>query len=199
MRNRLHRQQKKNYIKFLEEDVIRLRDMISVVESETVIYQQDNAAMRSTLTMNGVQTVPVQLPVLDLQPLSSAAVSGDHLSLQGGSPNQIGASQPLQQSPQWTTHSDYSPSTTSISVGFDEQINANRLRVSPVSDSGSQRLRNTVPTTYTSNVEYVPEFPDPSALFADPPPQFANLDIGALETMPSQPETSFVGINFILA
>lgn len=178
--------------------MVRLRDMVSVVESETAIYQQENAALRAALAINGVQRAPVQLPAPDLQPLTSVG-SSEPPSLQGSSPNQLGVSPPLQQSRQWATQPDYSSSTTSIRVGFDEQINTKRLRVSPASDTGSQDLRNTVHTPYRPDVEYMPEFPDPSTLFADPPPQFADLDIGALETMPPQPDTSFVGINFILA
>jgi hypothetical protein len=176
--------------------VIQLREMISAVESETAVFQQENAAMRTTLSRSGVQTAAVQLPVLGLQNFTSGISSAEAPNLQGSGPIQLGESQPLQQSSQWATQSSPSSSTTTISVGYDELINKSRLRVSPASD-GSQDLRSVVRTPSTANTQAIPELPDVPSVFADPPPQFANQS--SLETMPKQLDSSFHGINFILA
>jgi hypothetical protein len=193
-RSRLHRQQKKNYVKFLEQDVIRLREMISVVESETAIFHQENAAMKTTLSENGVQTGPGPLPALDFQTLTAGISSAEGHNLQESV--QASESQPLYQSPPWAAQST-TPSSTTISVGYDERISAKRLHVSSPSDSGSQDLHSAHRTPPAINFDAILELRDPASFFADPPPQFANL--GALETMPKQLDTSFEGINFILA
>ena len=193
---RLHRQQKKNYVKFLEQDVIRLRDMISVVESETATFRQENAAMKTTLSMNGVEAAPGHLSALDFQSFTTGVSSTKGHHLQESNPIQLGESQPLYQSPQWAVQST-TPSSTTISVGYDDRISAKRLRVSSSSDSGSQDLHSAHRTPPATNFDDIPELRDPTSCFADPPAQFANL--GALKTMPKQPDAAFEGINFILA
>ncbi|PQE13920.1 alanine racemase protein [Rutstroemia sp. NJR-2017a BBW] len=45
-----HRQRKQNYVKHLEEDVIRLREMIAAAENEASLLAKENGAMKSTLS-----------------------------------------------------------------------------------------------------------------------------------------------------
>ncbi|TGO67228.1 hypothetical protein BOTNAR_0046g00300 [Botryotinia narcissicola] len=50
-----HRQRKKNYVKHLEEDVIRLRGMIVTTEAESSALMKENRAMESTLPASGIK------------------------------------------------------------------------------------------------------------------------------------------------
>lgn len=190
--NRLHRQHKKNYVKFLEQDVVRLREMISAVESETAIYQQENVAIRTTLFSNGVQASPAQLPVVDTPPFTSG-FAGELASIQGTQDGLLDNGQLLQQSTLWAPQP-----TMTISVAYDERINDSRLRVSPASDFSSQDQSN-ASLSFPGNVDTGLELLDPATLFGEPPAHLADLGAGGLETMPKQLDTSVVGINFILA
>lgn len=199
MTDRHHRQQKKNYVKFLEEDVIRLREMISVVENETAIFRNENAAMKSTLSRNGVQAAPDQLLAIDSQVPTRITSSADgRTNLHTNYPMPLDESNSPQHRSPWGTLSAATSSST-ISIGYDDRIRAKRLRVSPASDEGSQNLhvstRSPPPATFDAMQDLT--LPDPASCFADPPPQFANF--GVLETMPRQLDSSFDGINFILA
>jgi hypothetical protein len=187
LRDRHHRQQKKNYIKFLEQDVIRLREMISVVESETTTFQQENASIKSTLSKHGVQAPPSYVPATGVSPHRGAG-------LQESAPLQLDNGQQLQQSSSRAKSSGSPSSTTTISIGYDDRIRKKRLRVSPSSDSGSQGLRSAASTT---GYNPVIELPDADSCFGYAPPQFDNLN--APQTMPKQLDGSFDGINFILA
>lgn len=157
--------------------------MIHAAETETAIYQQENVAIKTTLFSNGVEVTPAQLPALDLPPLTSG-FAGEQASAQG--------------SPQWDTHPTASASIN-ISVAYDERINDKRLRVSPIGDFGSEDLYDALPLPSTGNADTGLQLLDPATLFSGPPPHFAYLGAGALDTMPRQLDTSVVGINFILA
>lgn len=52
---REHRQRKQNYVKHLEDDVIRFREMIAATESESSALMKENRAMKSTLSTLGVE------------------------------------------------------------------------------------------------------------------------------------------------
>jgi hypothetical protein len=184
----LHRQQKKNYVKFLEQDVIRLREMISAMQSEAVAFHHENAAIKDALAQRGVQASPGRLPNPDF-PRTTSALEAAALQY-----NQ----QPLEQSLEWARHS--SPSS-SISVTFDERMDASCLHVSPASDFTSQHTFpvNPPPSSTIDTTPALPKLPDPPSFFADPPPHFRNRGGNVVETMPKQLDTSFEGINFILA
>ncbi|TGO55224.1 hypothetical protein BCON_0095g00380 [Botryotinia convoluta] len=49
-----HRQRKQNYVKHLEEDVIRLRGMIATTEDESSALMKENRAIESTLSASGI-------------------------------------------------------------------------------------------------------------------------------------------------
>lgn len=161
--------------------------MISVVESETKTFQQENISIKSTLSKHGVQAPPSYIPTAGASPDGRAG-------LQESDPLQLGNGHEFQQSTSWAKSSASPSSTTTISVGYDDRIRTKRLQVSPSSDSGSQGLRS---ATSTTGYDAVPELPDDAECFGYPPPQFDNLN--ALENMPKQLDGSFEGINFILA
>ncbi|KAF5871126.1 putative bzip-type transcription factor protein [Botrytis fragariae] len=50
-----HRQRKQNYVKHLEEDVIRLRGMIAKTEDESSALMRENRAIESTLSASGIE------------------------------------------------------------------------------------------------------------------------------------------------
>ncbi|KAF7932222.1 hypothetical protein EAE99_003462 [Botrytis elliptica] len=50
-----HRQRKQNYVKHLEEDVIRLRGMIATTEDESSALMKENRAIESTLSASGIK------------------------------------------------------------------------------------------------------------------------------------------------
>ncbi|KAJ8068442.1 hypothetical protein OCU04_003998 [Sclerotinia nivalis] len=50
-----HRQRKQNYAKHLEEDLIRLREMIAATENESSTLMKENGAIKSTLSASGVK------------------------------------------------------------------------------------------------------------------------------------------------
>ncbi|KAI9650413.1 hypothetical protein NHQ30_000427 [Ciborinia camelliae] len=50
-----HRQRKQNYVKHLEEDVIRLREMIAATENESSALMKENRMIKSTLSAAGVK------------------------------------------------------------------------------------------------------------------------------------------------
>ncbi|TGO73442.1 hypothetical protein BELL_0361g00120 [Botrytis elliptica] len=50
-----HRQRKQNYVKHLEEDVIRLRGMIATTENESSALMKENRAIESTLSASGIK------------------------------------------------------------------------------------------------------------------------------------------------
>ncbi|RAL60908.1 hypothetical protein DID88_010233 [Monilinia fructigena] len=52
-----HRKRKQNYVKHLEEDAIRLREMISETEIESSALMKENMAIESTLSASGVTIV----------------------------------------------------------------------------------------------------------------------------------------------
>ncbi|KAF7886724.1 uncharacterized protein EAF02_003371 [Botrytis sinoallii] len=52
-----HRQRKQNYVKHLEEDVIRLRGMIATTEDESLALMKENRAIESTLSASGIKDV----------------------------------------------------------------------------------------------------------------------------------------------
>ncbi|ESZ93573.1 hypothetical protein SBOR_6056 [Sclerotinia borealis F-4128] len=54
-----HRQRKENYAKHLEEDAIRLREMIATTENETSALMKENGAMKSTLLASGVKNFSI--------------------------------------------------------------------------------------------------------------------------------------------
>jgi hypothetical protein len=166
--------------------------MISSVEIEAAAFKQENTAIKFMLTKSGVPTSLATLPDLDLKPLPSIPV--ETADFQGTPPSNLGDSQPFQQGSQWYSQSDGSSNTT-ISVTFDERIDTSRLHVSPTSDFDAQDVLG-FPASSSSNVDPIPVLPDPTTLFADPPPQF---QAGYLDTMPEQLDKSLIGINFILA
>ncbi|TGO41106.1 hypothetical protein BHYA_0026g00120 [Botrytis hyacinthi] len=50
-----HRQRKENYVKHLEEDVIRLRGMITATEDESSALMKESRAIESTLVASGIK------------------------------------------------------------------------------------------------------------------------------------------------
>ncbi|TGO21180.1 hypothetical protein BPAE_0235g00090 [Botrytis paeoniae] len=50
-----HRQRNKNYVKHLEEDVIRLRGMIATTEDESSALMKENRAIESALSASGIK------------------------------------------------------------------------------------------------------------------------------------------------
>ncbi|KAB8291770.1 hypothetical protein EYC80_006565 [Monilinia laxa] len=52
-----HRKRKQNYVKHLEEDAIRLREMISATENESSTLMKENMAIKSTLSASDVTIV----------------------------------------------------------------------------------------------------------------------------------------------
>jgi hypothetical protein len=85
-----HRQRKANYIKQLELDLVRIRDMISQTERETVTLRGENEAIRARLRSAGVgspsQTAPAapqqhQPPTLaPVQPVDPMLQAYDHVN-----------------------------------------------------------------------------------------------------------------------
>lgn len=168
--------------------MIRLREVISAIQSEAVAIHQENTAIKNTLAQRGVQASPGRLPNPDF-PRTTTALEAAALQY-----NQ----QPLEQSLQWARHS--SP-TSSISVTYDERMEASRLSVSPISDFKSQHTFPVNPprTASVDTTPALPKLPDPPSFFEDPPAHFRNRGGNVVETMPKQLDASFEGINFILA
>ncbi|KAF7935391.1 uncharacterized protein EAE97_008298 [Botrytis byssoidea] len=52
-----HRQRKENYVKHLEEDLIRLRGMITTTEAESSALMKENIAIESTLAASGIKNL----------------------------------------------------------------------------------------------------------------------------------------------
>ncbi|CAD6441196.1 28bd1940-3704-4454-8e38-2bdd7b33415c [Sclerotinia trifoliorum] len=73
-----HRQRKQNYVKHLEEDLIRLREIIAATENESSALMKENGAIKSTLSASGVkylsnirsknQKLPENKPTIFLPP-----------------------------------------------------------------------------------------------------------------------------------
>ncbi|APA15383.1 hypothetical protein sscle_14g101530 [Sclerotinia sclerotiorum 1980 UF-70] len=80
-----HRQRKQDYVKHLEEDLIRLREMISATENESLTLVKENGAIKSTLSASGVkqlsnvrsknQKLPGNKPTIFLPPQEHDSLS----------------------------------------------------------------------------------------------------------------------------
>ncbi|KAF7865724.1 hypothetical protein EAF04_005890 [Stromatinia cepivora] len=80
-----HRQRKQNYVKHLEEDLIRLREMIAATENETSALMKENGAMKSTLSASSLkylsnvrsqnQKLPGNKPTIFLPPREYDSIS----------------------------------------------------------------------------------------------------------------------------
>jgi len=145
-----HRQRKANYVKQLETDIARIRDMIEDAERETQDLINENKAMRAQLQ----QAVASKTPPLSLD---------QGVSLLKETP------QPVQLST-YTTHGLQDLDSVTLTLGFDEAINA--------------------PTFYISS----PPAPPPSSYHRPPPSPADSEDFPDLT-----PAQTHAAINFILA
>src|SRR4051812_20744835 len=107
--------------------------MISAAETEAVAFQKENAAMRSTLSQYSIPTSSLgRLPEFDFEHVQTAPLDGASFEAypQGPPRQNLRNAQASPQNLPWNPQSNASFSTT-VSVTFDEQINASCLQVSP--------------------------------------------------------------------
>ncbi|KAH8821489.1 hypothetical protein F5884DRAFT_745807 [Xylogone sp. PMI_703] len=104
-----HRQRKQNYVKFLEEDVKRFREMIAAIETEKSFLRVENSNIKDTLT--------------------NSNISYDHLNLYQGSQNNSQMQLDHHSPGSVSSYSNSSP-TSIVSMKFDHEIYNHCLQVS---------------------------------------------------------------------
>jgi hypothetical protein len=198
--HREHRQRKENYVKHLEQDVINLREMIAREETQAVLFNHENEAIKSTLLSSSI-------PVPTIPPVTSS-VSGQHFNII--IPTNLPEQHPQSdfkvsgspQNSQW--QSSTSSSGSVVSMTFDEMIDASCLQI-------------TSPSNFIPDIEISMTSPDifnlPPNPYAEPtPPPSFPLNPQLSKALPKLPDEatapvsqavlkdlSAIAINFILA
>jgi len=170
--------------------------MISAVEIETTAFRQENSAIKTTLLRSNITPSinPVttsgdpqkEIPPTNFQsPLQDSAESSPNAF--GNHPRDL----------QWSSNSS---NNTVVSVNFDDMIDTGCLHISPASDFDSATILNS-PDIFTFPLNTLPTTsPAPALNFSRPNPQPPQVIHSHDPTaMPNQPDTSSIGINFILA
>jgi hypothetical protein len=210
-----HRQRKENYVKHLEQDIIRLREMISSVETEVSTFQQENAVIKTTLSKRNVPTSaapPTNFDFQFSQKGTPPAHSAEYDPAQRQPPAQASPqgylehSQSPRQNDQFNLQSNASKSA--ISISFDDIIGASCLHVSPANSFETPVTLNS-PDIFSFPLDALaiskPESAQESfnasskSTSSNPPTQLYHSTHPGLDNMPKQPDTSSVAINFILA
>ncbi|CZR59110.1 uncharacterized protein PAC_09002 [Phialocephala subalpina] len=144
-----HRQRKENYVKHLEQDVINLREMIAQAETESVLFQHENEAIKSTLQKANVLAPPTsqfqtRAPPIPENPLPEGNFDFmDFATTLPTEPQQSDLSasiSPPAQFYNWPTISSNSPEDMLISTSFDEWIDSTILQISPVHSHSSGNI-----------------------------------------------------------
>jgi len=202
-----HRQRKENYVKYLEEDVKNLRDMIAAVEIEASVIKQENSDIKTTLSRSNIFNSSLGShvsPLANYQPpsLGNTPAVDFQLPLQGTQPpSNFNEYQSRRHDAHWPSNNS---SSTVVNANFDDLIDNMCLHVSPASDFASAAI-----------LESPDIFNYPMTLpqtHAEPPPNFSRLNpqhsrqssnqsgiLSSSYNMPNQPDTSTIALNFILA
>lgn len=197
-----HRQRKENYVKHLEQDVIRLREMISAVEIESTVIRKENLDIKlslskaniSTSTLNDPATFHPSSPDRSPSTFQQAGDIAPHSNL-----NEF---QSPEQNMQWSSSVS---SGSIVTVNFDDLIDTGYLQVSPESDFAPVDIINSpdifnFPTnTFAPN--HSESAPNPSRPHNQHTRQRSNASgiVSSSTSMPNQPDTSSIALNFILA
>ncbi|TAQ89266.1 hypothetical protein B7494_g2403 [Chlorociboria aeruginascens] len=115
-----HRQRKENYVKTLEQDIAKLRQMISVTETEVSQFQKENVAIRAVIS-----NYDAKIQTEDLGSLKVSQSPGSHGHLSASITQSPSAPKSL--FPQSSASS-----SSLVNIGFDPVIHANCLQTSPI-------------------------------------------------------------------
>jgi hypothetical protein len=189
-----HRQRKENYIKHLEQDVIRLRGMISTVEKEASSIQEENSLIKTTLSRSNISinAPPSTNPQLLQQSNVPSSFNNFQSSLQSTLPTNLDFQSPKQSN--WPSNF----SSSNVSITFDEFLDASCLQINPRGSFDNATVLNSPDMfNYPANTLYqLPQTASGSEGLQKPLPQLSGQ--GSSSDTPLQPDIS-VATNFILA
>ena len=171
--------------------MIRLRAMICVAESECSAFEKENLAIKSTLSQANISTSSDNFVIT--QPSRAEANLSD-FNFEFQSPETASPSSNSQ--PQLDmSRALVNPSATVASIGFDHQIDALCLHVNQPTVLNSPDIFNFPKDTFSvTNLNAAPNSSSHGPLY-----QLSLYSKLSSRAMPTQPDTSDIAINFILA
>jgi len=188
-----HRQRKQNYIKHLEQDVIRLREMIQTTQTEATAIKQENNSIQTILTKHNV--LAGKFPSGDTQALPESDSTTTFMTLQPAKDMAI---------PSRSSNSSFS----NISIIFDDAIDASCLQTSaPGSFNNMTSLDSPdifkFPSHAMSQISpqaasHTSQPPQTSQQLQKPLPQLPGHSTPDSSTLPP-PDLSTIAISFVLA
>ena len=158
---RTHRERKEHYIKALEDEVLRLKEIFSNVSQDKDKLAEENKQLKSALVSNGIA-----MPGPD-DPINNPSVSGFPSSVSGNSyaPGSHGAFTPPHTSQ--STAPSVPPSTQ---APF--QSNHGMSGQQQFGNVGSQQARvNKNLASEQAGIDFVLTYDNPSKAYMSPPPQ----------------------------
>jgi hypothetical protein len=189
-----HRQRKKNYVKHLEQDVIELRQKISTAETEATGVRDENAAIRSVLSGFDIPLPPIVQPTAQRPPIDTQLSDLEFNNFQSPTKSAMGY-----QSAEDTNWSPSGSSSATVSVDFNDLIDAHCLVLSPtrafIQDTPNPSNISSPPkNTLTTNRSEVAR----NLHERDGSQPAQNASYGSI-TPTTDPAIDFTAINFILA
>lgn len=178
--------------------------MISAVKIETSVIKQENSDIKLTLSNANVSTSSLNNPTL----INPALAEPPPASSEGISHNNLDDFHSPQQDMQWSSNGS---SSSIVSVNFDDLIDTGYLHVSPENDFATTAIINSPDIFNFPTNAFAPTHSEPSPNFSRPQGQYAHQVqhvrqssnasgiLSSSTTMPNQPDTSSIALNFILA
>jgi hypothetical protein len=178
--------------------------MISAVEIETTVIKQENSDIKLTLSNANVSTSSLNIPAI----IHPASAESPPASSEGISHSNLNDFYSPQQDMQWTSNGS---SSSMVSVNFDDLIDTGYLHISPEKDFATAAIINSPDIFNFPTNAFAPIHSEPPPNFSRPQAQHihqtqqvhqssnASGILSSSTTMPNQPDTSSIALNFILA